>query len=286
MLDFPIEAASAASAPRLETPSGACDCHIHIYDKTVPLAPTATGEAPGWAGLDAYRAVKQRLGLSRAVVVQPTAYGTDNRVTLAAVAALGAERTRCVVTVGPGIAEAELERMHEAGARGARFHMLPGGELPWEALEEVAARIAPLGWHIQVQMDGRSLAERAPLLADLPCAVVIDHVGKFLEPVETDHPGFRALLRLIERGRTWLKLSAPYEVSREGAPRYADVSRLARAAVKAAPERMIWGSNWPHVSAAIPPDDADLLDLLLGWAPEEGTRRRILVVNPAALYGF
>lgn len=281
----PPEASSPAE-PQLETPPGACDCHIHIYDPTMPVAPTATGPGPAWANVAAYRAVKRRLGLSRAVVVQPTAYGADNRCTLAAVAELGAEHARCVVVVGPDVSEAELQRLHEAGARGVRFHMLAGGALAWEALEPVAARIAALGWHVQVQLDGRRLAEFEDLLAGLPCPVVIDHVGKFLEPVTPEHVGFRALLRLLENGRTWLKLSAAYEVSRSGGPLYRDVGALAKAAVKAAPERMVWASNWPHVSVETAPDDAELLDLLLDWAPEEGTRRRILVGNPAALYGF
>jgi D-galactarolactone isomerase len=136
------------------------------------------------------------------------------------------------------------------------------------------------GWHIQVQMDGRLLEEREALLLRLPCPVVIDHVGKFLEPVPADHPGFQSLLRLIGSGRCWLKLAGAYEVSKRGPPLYADVGALAIAAIRAAPERMIWASNWPHVGVAEPQDDAMLLDLLLEWAADEVTRRRILVDDP------
>jgi D-galactarolactone isomerase len=271
--------------PRLVAPANACDCHIHIYDPAKPLAPTAAGPGPAWADVAAYRAVQRRLGTTRAIVVQATAYGTDNSAAEAAITELGQADTRGVAVVGPDTAPSELQRLTDAGFRGARFQMLPGGALPWEALEPVAARIAPFGWHIQLQMDGRLLADREAQLKRLPCPLIIDHVGKFLEPVPVEHPGFRALLRLLDGG-CWLKLAAAYEVSKTGGPRYDDVGALAKAAVKARPDRMIWASNWPHVSVKDLPDDGALLDLLLDWAPEEAVRRRILVENPAKLYGF
>lgn len=267
-------------------PADACDCHIHIYDPAMPLAPTAASAGPAWADADAYSLVQRRLGLTRAIVVQPTAYGTDNRCTVAAIAALGRNSTRGIAVIQPDIADAELLALDAAGICGVRFQMLPGGALPWEALAPVAARIAPLGWHIQLQMDGRLLADREAMLARLPVPLVIDHVGKFLEPVPVAHPGFQAILRLLDGGRTWFKLAAAYEVSKAGPPLYADVGALAKAAVKAAPDRMIWASNWPHVSVQELPDDAALLDLLLDWAPDAMVRQRILVDNPTALYRF
>jgi D-galactarolactone isomerase len=275
-----------ATAPRLAAPADACDCHIHIYDPSKPVAPTASGPGPAWANVEAYRTVQRRLELTRAVVVQSTAYGLDNSCAVEAIAALGPARTRGVAVVGPDVSDAELKRLTDAGMRGARFQMLPGGAVPWEALEPVARRIADFGWHIQLQMDGRLLAEREALLNRLPGTIVIDHVGKFLEPVPVEHPGFQCLLRLLDGGRTWLKLAAAYEVSKAGPPLYGDVGALAKAAAKAAPERMIWASNWPHVSVKALPDDAMLLDLLLDWAPDAAVRRRILVDNPATLYGF
>jgi D-galactarolactone isomerase len=274
------------SNTKLTAPAGACDCHIHIYDPAMPLAPTATSAGPAWADVDAYRLVQRRLGLTRAIVVQPTAYGADNRCTVAAIAALGRNRTRGIAVIQPDIGDAELLALDAAGICGVRFQMLPGGALPWEALAPIAARIAPLGWHIQLQMDGRLLADREAMLARLPVPLVIDHVGKFLEPVPVAHPGFQAILRLLDGGRTWFKLAAAYEVSKAGPPLYADVGALAKAAVKAAPERMIWASNWPHVSVQNPPDDAALLDLLLDWAPDATVRQRILVDNPTSLYRF
>lgn len=252
----------------------------------MPIAPTAMSPGPAWATLDAYRAVQRKLAINRCVIVQPTAYGLDNSVTERAIAALGLDRTRGVAVVDAAVTEKELTRLTEAGFCGARFQMLPGGALPWEMLEPVAAKIAPLGWSIHLQMDGRLLPEREELLKRLPGNLVIDHVGKFLEPVPVSHPGFQTLLRLLDRDRVWMKLTGAYEVSKLGPPLYPDVGALAKAAALHRPDRMVWATNWPHVSVKTPPDDAALLDLMLDWVPEEAVRNRILVDNPARLYGF
>lgn len=273
-------------SPRLHAPPRACDCNIHIYDPAMPIAPTANSPGPGWATVAAYQAVQQRLDIKRAVVVQPTAYGTDNTCTITAIAELGLANTRGVAVVDTSVHDSELHRLHAAGIRGVRFQMLPGGALPWEILEPVAARIAQFGWHIQMQMDGRLLCDREALLGRLPCPVVIDHVGKFLEPVPVEHPGFQCLLRLLDRGNIWLKLAAPYETSRSGAPLYADVGILAKHAAASHPERMVWASNWPHVAVTDLPDDASLLDVLLDWVPNASDRQRVLSDNPARLYDF
>ncbi|WP_426956297.1 amidohydrolase family protein [Muricoccus radiodurans] len=273
--------------PRIAVPSGATDCHMHIYGPPdrYPVAASNPSPVPFERDLAGYRAVKERLGLDRTVVVQPTAYGTDNRCTLDAVAALGA--ARAVVSVRPEITEEELSRLHAAGARGARTFMLPGAVVTWEELPALAARVAPLGWHVQMQFDGGDLPLREATLRALPCPFVIDHIGRFHEPVPPEAEPVRALLRLLETGRCWVKLSSPYGTSRRGAPGYEDVSTVARALVKAAPERMVWGSNWPHPNAPRPkPDEAPLLDLLADWAPDEAVRRAILVDNPARLYAF
>ncbi|MCX7230730.1 MAG: amidohydrolase family protein [Burkholderiales bacterium] len=165
---------------------------------------------------------------------------------------------------------------------------LPGGFTKLAALHETAARVAPLGWHPIVQLDGRGLPQWEASLTRLKGPYVIDHVGKFLEPVAPGHEAFRTLLRLVARGNCWVKLSAAYETSRSGGPRYEDVGALAAALVREAPERMLWASNWPHPSARPDalPDDADQLDVLLEWAPREADRLRILVDDPAELYGF
>ena len=167
--------------PKLVAPPGSCDCHMHVYEDRFPLAPTATFEPPH-APVSAYRKVQQELGISRAIVVQPTSYGFDNRCTLEAIAQLGAN-ARGVAVVRPDVADAELERLTGAGIRGVRFHMLSGGALPWDALEGLAARVLPFGWHVQLQLDGRDLPQHERRLRDLPGNLVIDHNGKFLEPV-------------------------------------------------------------------------------------------------------
>lgn len=276
----------SAAAPLLRVPPRATDTHMHVVEPGYPLAASAQAVPPA-APLSAYLPVRARLGLERCVVVQPSAYGTDNACTLAAVAALGGA-ARGVATVDAGTGDAELARLSAGGIRGARLHMLAGGIIPWGDVEPICRRIAAHGWHAQLQLDGRQLPEHAALLARLPCTLVIDHTGKFLEPVAPSHAGFRALLRLVEAGRTYVKLSAPYETSRTGPPAYEDVGALARALVAAAPERMLWASNWPHIGQPREggPDEAVLLDTLLDWAPREADRQLILADNPARLYGF
>ena len=271
--------------PTLKAPAGACDTHIHIYDDKTPGAPGTF--LPGVFTVADYRAMQQRLGLQRVVIVQPNAYGDDNRVTLAAIRELGTG-ARGVAVVKPDVADGELDRLTRGGMRAVRIMTLHGGVLGFDVMDKVMARVHPFGWHANIQLDGRELPKHEAQIKRLPGKFVIDHTGKFLEPVATDHAAFRSLLDLLDTGRCWVKLSAPYETSKTGAPRYEDVSKLARALVKHAPERMMWASNWPHPSMRkpAPPEDSALLDLLLDWAPDEAGRRKILTDNPAELYGF
>lgn len=270
--------------PELRVPEGACDCHIHIYEDRFPVVPQAVFKPPH-APLADYLAVRKALGLSRVVVVQPNGYGYDNTCTLEAMAALG-NTARGVAIVPPDTPDAELERLTRAGVRGIRYFLLPGGILGWDSLETMAARVRSFGWHVQLQLDGRELPRYEEALARLPVPLVIDHNGKFLDPVQTSHPGFQSLVRLLRAGNTWVKLSAPYETSKAGPPHYADVGVLARALVAANPERCVWATNWPHPAQSPRPESAPLLDLLLEWADDDATRSRILVDNPARLYGF
>ncbi len=274
------------AAPRTTAPPGACDCHMHVFDGPFPPDMTAPFAAPQ-ATLAQYRQMQAALGLQRVVVVQANGYRFDNRHVLSALAELG-DAARGVVVVAPDTAEAELARLTALGVRGVRLHMLPGGALGWPVLAEVAARVRPFGWHVQVQCDGHTLPEHLAELESLPVDCVIDHLGKFLGdgPPAPDAPAFRALLRLLDRGRCWVKLSGPYESSRLPAPDYADVRPLARALVASHPERCVWASNWPHPMRDPPPSNAALLDLLQAWADDDATRARILVDNPAHLYGF
>ena len=262
----------------------ACDCHMHIYDESYPLAPTATFKPPN-APVPAYREVQRELGLTRVVVIQPTGYGEDNRCTLAGMAALGAN-ARGIAVLPPDVADAELQRLHGLGMRGVRFMMLPGGVLPWSALEPTAARIAPLGWHIGLQLDGRELPQRESMLAKLPGTIVVDHVGKFLEPVPVESEAFASLCRLLGRGNFWIKLSAPYETSKRRAPGFEDVAELARALAARFPERCLWASNWPHPNATPQPSNHALYEWARSCVDNDANWKRILVDNPAEVYGF
>jgi D-galactarolactone isomerase len=259
---------------------------MHFYDQAVPSAPGGP-PLPGHFPVAKYRAMQARVGLQRVIIVQPNAYQDDNRVTLDAIRELGAN-AKAVGVVRPGVSDAEVERLTKGGIVAQRIFELPGGAVGFAQMDEIIARVHPFGWHANIQLDGRELPRYEAQIKRLPGRFVIDHNGKYLEPVAPDHESFKALLRLVDTGRCWVKLSAPYETSKTGAPLYEDVGRLAKALVKHAPERMLWASNWPHPSAPrdATPDDADLLDLLLEWAPDDATRRRILVDNPAALYGF
>jgi predicted TIM-barrel fold metal-dependent hydrolase len=225
------------------------------------------------------------LGLDRAVIVQPSVYGTDNRCTYDAVAASGG-RWRGIAVVGPSTNTHELRRLHDEGFRGVRINLLFKGGLAMEILEQVARLIAPLGWHLQLLIDGRDLPELAPRLRRLPVHFVIDHMGHMPAKLGLAHPGFTALFALAREGNCWVKLSGAYRISAQPYP-YEDVAPIAKALVEAAPERMVWGSDWPHPSfQGAMPVDATLLDLLASWVPESRTRQRILTTNPAELYDF
>jgi D-galactarolactone isomerase len=275
-----------ARKPKLAAPAGATDTHIHVYHAEAP--PAAGGPAlPGDFREDRYREMRQRLGLARVIVVQPNAYQDDNRVALAAIRALG-PGAKGVGVVKPGVSDAEIGRLSRDGIVAQRIFQLPWGAVGLDRMHDVMSQVHPFGWHANIQLDGRELPQWEDTIRRLPGKFVIDHIGKYLEPVTPKQKAFKSLLRLLDTGRCWVKLSAPYETSKTGAPKYEDVGLLAKALVKHAPERMLWASNWPHPSAPKDnvPDDADLLDLLLGWAPDDATRKKILVDNPAELYDF
>ena len=266
-----------------KTYPGACDCHVHIYEDKFPLIPTVAW-VPTNLPVSSYRDVQQALGLDRAIIVQPTGYGFDNSCTLDAVAQLG-DNARGIALIAPDAPDAEIQRLHDGGMRGVRYMMI-GGVLSWESLEPVAARLQNFGWMVNLQLDGRNLPDHEEVLKRLPCKLVLDHTGKFLEPVSPDHASFQSLLRVLDSGNVWIKLSAPYETSRTGAPGYDDVSLLARTLAEKFPERCLWASNWPHPSRNPVPEAVPLYDLLFSWTSSDAARQKILVSNPAELYGF
>jgi len=272
--------------PKVAAPPNAWDCHAHIFGPVEQYSfIPGRSYTPPPASIPAYQRMLSALGLDRAVIVQPSVYGTDNRCTYDAVAASGG-RWRGIAVVDTSASMHALQRLHDAGFRGVRINLLFKGGLAMEILEQVGRLIVPLGWHLQLLVDGRDLPELAPRLRRLPVRFVIDHMGHMPAQLGLAHPGFTALLALAREGNCWVKLSGPYRISAKPYP-YEDATPIAKALVEAAPERMVWGSDWPHPSFhGAMPVDATLLDLLANWVPEPRTQQRILTTNPAELYDF
>ncbi len=278
---------SAGSAmPGLKAPPNACDCHMHIYDagRFAPLHPGSRMQHN--AGVPEYRLLQKRIGTTRTVIVTPAVYATDNRVTLDAISQLGANNARGVAVVHPSVSDEELHALANGGVRGIRFTQFdPATAVTTrDMIEPLSRRVRELGWHVQIHMRGDQIVDAAGLWQRLDCQIVFDHFGRLPQPAGVEHAAFRILGRLIESGRTWVKLSGAYLDSKT--PGYADMTAAARAYIAQAPERMLWGSDWPHPTETSKPDDAVLFDLLSEWAPDPLTRHRILVENPQNLYGF
>jgi len=283
---------SGTEAPKLKAPANACDCHMHIYDgeRFPPARPGPQSRMQANAAVAQYRLLQQRNGTTRTVIVTPAAYVTDNRVTLDGIEQLGREKTRGVAVVHPTVTDAELKTLNEGGIRGIRFTVFDprSAAVSVDMIEPLARRVADLSWHIQIHMRADQIVENAALLEGLPTQVVFDHMGRLPQPNPLEHQAFTVIRRMIEKGRTWMKLSGAYMETDVGHPTYADKTAVAQAYLNAAPERMVWGSDWPHPTEKPEhkPNDATLFDLLTEWAPDEALRQRILVGNPEALYGF
>ncbi len=287
----PVRFSAGTAAPRMPVPAGACDCHVHLYDSRFPADPAARLRPPD-AGVQGLRALQRRIGSTRAVLVTPSTYGTDNRCMLEGLAALGAE-ARGVAVIGGHESDAELLRLHEAGVRGVRLNLSLGVSGTVDSLLPLARRIAPLGWHLQLLMAPDLLAQQAGVLRQLPVPLVFDHFGRIPPALASRHPAHALLLELLQEGRAWMKLSGGYIVSERHAVDDPALDALAAGYLRAAPERVVWGSDWPHATATAGvqplPDDARQVDRLADWAEQTGdagTLRRVLVDNPAALYGF
>ena len=275
--------------PKLKAPANAADCHMHTYDPARFPMPPNPRAAPTNATVEDYRLLQKRIGTTRVVIVQPRNYATDNRVTLYAISQLG-PNARGVAVVTPAIADAELKAFHAGGIRGIRFSLADPSSraVTPEMVEPLSKRVADLGWHVQFNVDGEMIDEMASMLRRLPTPMVFDHLAHPPLPAGIDHSSHKIVRELIDKGRTWVKVSGAYSNSKIGPPSYPEATKIAQAFVKAAPERLVWGSDWPH--PGLPdnnkPNDALLFDLLIEWAPDEATRNRILVQNPEALYGF
>jgi len=278
-----VPASGGTEPPTMAMPVGAADCHHHIFD---PRFPRPNGRPGIWGTVADYRLLRRRLGLSRSVVVSPASYGFDNSCLVDALDQLGSS-SRGVAAIQLDTPDSELDRLHRHGVRGIRLYLI--GETPTapEQFALYARRIERLGWHIQVVANkGDALVAAESAFRQLPCTLVVDHLGHVDQPEGVRHPSMATLRRLIDGGRTYVKLSAPYISSRVGPPTYADIDSVAMELVRAAPERVMWGTDWPHptVTTEPKPDDAAMLDRLATWAAGEATRRRILIDNPTRLY--
>lgn len=275
--------------PRFKAPPGACDCHCHVFGPAgrFPYAPGRTYTPPD-APLGAFRRVHDVIGIHRAVVVQASCHGTDNRAMLHAIAA-GAGRFRGVAMIGDGTSEADLERLHEGGVRGIRFNFVRhlGGIPDLDLFRRTIERIRPLGWHLVLHLDAGNIVEYGDMFRIIPVPVVIDHMGRVTSADGLDQEPFRILLDFMRNENCWVKVSGAERVASAGAP-VADAVPFARALIEAAPDRVLWGTDWPHPNVAPErmPNDGDLVDLVPLFAPEPALRRKLLVDNPERLYGF
>jgi D-galactarolactone isomerase len=279
---------SSGTAPaKLKAPAGACDCHHHIYDAVRFPPPQPGARILQNARVEEYRLLQRRIGTSRNVVVTPAAYVVDNRVTLDAIARLG-PNARGVGVIHPTITDAELKILADGGIRGIRFALgdPSTASTTIDMIEPLSKRVNALGWHVQINTDAEKIVAAEDLWNRLPSAIVFDHMGHVPQPTGLAHPVYGVVRRLVDKGRTWVKLSVTYDNTKDGPPGYADITGVAQAYIKAAPERMVWGSNWRHPNETNKPDDALVFDLMAQWAPDEATRNRILVQNPETLYGF
>ncbi len=286
------------AAPAFEVPSGACDCHTHIFGPAGRF-PYSNKRlyTPGNASIDDLKALHRALHIDRVVIVHPSPYGADNVCTLDAIRTLGA-RARGVAVIDDSITDAMLADIHQAGVRGVRVNLESYGEsdpaVAGRHLQHAAERVAPLGWHVQTYTNLAILAALHDTILKLPVTLVVDHFGRPKAALGTGQPGFAELLALLRSGKVYVKISAPYRISLE--PNYPDAAPLARAMIEANPDRILWGTDWPHPGAAKrdpaviepfrPEDDGAALNRLAGWTTNRTELQKILVDNPARLYQF
>jgi 2-pyrone-4,6-dicarboxylate lactonase len=290
MKPCPPPDAQVRQPSRLALPHGACDTHAHLFGPgTVYPWNPSRGYTPPDALASAYENLHRILGISRGVLTQPSVYGTDNACILDYVAR-HPDRMRAVVAVGPQISDADLASMHARGARGIRINIADKGGNPFASFSEIdrmAERLRPMGWHIEFLLHVDRIDGMLDDIRMLPVDISVGHFGYMPASLGPSHPAFRAFLDLVREGRTWVKFTAPYRITSRTATPYDDVTPIAHALAECRPDRILWGTDWPHPICPVPmPNDGALTDHLADWLPDENLRRQVLVDNPARLYQF
>jgi len=281
--------APAPKSAKLRSPSGAIDCHTHVFgpESKYPYSP-ARGYTPPDASLDSLLSLHEALGIGRVVLTQPSVYGTDNSALLDALGRLGS-RGRGVAAVDKDVSNEELHHLNDAGVRGTRVNLADKGGNPFDSMDDVrrfSDRLGALGWHLELLIHADDFMDLYATFTDFPVDIVVGHLGYMKTGKGLDHPGFGELLELVREGRCWIKLTGTYRITEAETPPYPDVTAYAQALINANPDRMLWGTDWPHPHhyRGMPTDDY-LLDQLLDWT-DDGTIGKILVDNPESLYGF
>lgn len=277
--------------PGLELPAGAVDTHVHVFESGYPLSP-GRGYNPPDSTLDDLQHLHATLGVDRVVFTQPSIYGVDNSAIMDGMGALNAEtpgRARAVIACTLDITDAELEEFDAKGARGVRLNTDNKGGMPLEMnqIPELAARIAPLGWHVEFLFPGKDILDLMPVFRALGVPMSIAHFAYQPATAGVSAPGFQALLDLVRDGNCWIKISGANRVSETDLPPYDDVKPMAEALVEANPDRIVWGTDWPHPNKyEVNPNDGDLVDAFGDWITDDELRRKIMVDTPAAFYRF
>ena len=275
---------AVTAQPKHRLPTGACDCHFHIFDSPSVQVAHRSYTAPP-ASLAAYRQLQKTLGVQRSVIVQPSVYGADNRTTVAVCSS--DPHMRAVVVVDEEVTEQDLRSFAEAGVVGCRVNMLFSSGVHSGTLDQLARRIADFGWHIQILADISTFEGLEDVASRLPVPVIFDHMGHMPAHFGVSHPAFQRFLGLLADGRIWAKLSGAYRVTACQGRAYDDVAEIVSALVAANPEQLVWGSDWPHPQIPVPmPDDTDLLTQFFDWIPNAAHQRHIFASNPALFYGF
>ena len=281
--------AQASRPTRLTTPPLACDAHCHVFGPAAqfPLSPTRTYTPPD-SGIDDFLQLQQTLGLSRAVFVQASCHGTDNSAMVDAIQR-GQGRFAGVAMIDESFTDADLAHLDDNGVRGARFNFVAhlGGAPDLDVFWRLVHRVADFGWHVVLHFDAKDLPRYSDLLAAMPVPYVIDHMARVQAADGIDQRPFQELLGLMHNNeRCWVKISCAERLTNGKVAPFDDVVPFAQALVAVAPERILWGTDWPHPNMAVMPDEGHLLDLLADYVPDESTRNQILVANPKVLYDF